>query len=183
MGFIQAGHYIAGKHPSHIQIVLDTTPVGGTGVNHVYLPVKSFTWDWASEQTPNLHSGSTLPSDLIDGHKTYTVRFTTSTWLTEHANRYDANKWEYLTYTHLVKPSLEGRPIEFDARINESESIDEIQQREGGSASGTVSWFRRCKLNKMGYNQGQNGIIERTFEAGCMRINWGDGGEEQGGQS
>lgn len=174
MPFTDSDKYIVGKHPSHIQIVL------GTKMGDIYLPVKAFGWDKATEQTPNVHSGSPLPSDLIDGHHAYKINFETSTWLTLGVDKETADKWEYLTFTHLVRPYDHGRSKEFNVMIKQAEYYDDNDEAVG---AGTITWFKRCKINHMAYQQGENGIVKRTFEAGAMRMVYGTSDEERGGQA
>lgn len=172
----ESGHYIIGKGPIHTQIVL--TPIDGTG--SVYIPVKNFTWKKTTELEANKHSGSALSSSLIDGHHEYSVSFETGTWLAEEANKTNAETWEWLAYTHLVRPEMEGRPKVFaiEHRTIEHYDYDIEDGQEISIAPGTIIKFTGCKISDMSENMGENGVITRSFEAQARRMTYGLGHEE-----
>ena len=165
MPFTDKDKYIVGKSPIHTQIVL-TTMDG----SKLYIPVKSFSWTKDTELVDNLHSGSPLPSDLVDGHHKYTFSFETGTWFTEEVNKENARYWEYLAYTHLVRPSDAGRPQVFNVQHRQASYTDDEGNEVGSQA---IMEFTGCKISKMGFSQGENGINKRTYEGMATRMTYG----------
>lgn len=172
-----AGHYIVDAHPIKTQVVIDTADGGP-----VYIPVKGFTWEKATDVTPNLHSGSPLPSSLVDGHHNYKFTFETGTWLTTEGQKDLASEWEYLAFTHLVHIKDAGRPKVFTiAHKNVSYMNDgEMNLGEGAAmvASANILYFEGCKITRMSYNQGENGINKRSYEGVAMRLTYGTSRKE-----
>lgn len=167
----ESGHYIVGKSPIHTQVVLTNAETG----EDVYIPVKAFSWDKDTALDENLHSGSPLASSLVDGHHTYKFSFETGSWLTTEANAENAEAWEYLAYTHLVRPQDAGRPRIFTINHRSSTYYDDDDNLV---PSGSIITFTGCKINRMSENQGENGIIKRTYEGKARRLIYGSGQEE-----
>jgi hypothetical protein len=173
----ESGQYILGKGPIHTQILI--TPVGGGA--KVYIPVKNFSWKKATEMEANKHSGSALSSSLVDGHHDYTVSFETGTWVT--ASPTNVNLWEWLAYTHLVRPEMEGRPKTFEIEhvTVGHYDYDVVDGAETAIAPGTVIKFTGCKITDMGENMGESGVITRSYEATARRLTYGLGDTEMTG--
>jgi hypothetical protein len=171
MPFTSSGHYIVGKSPIHTQLMLKDTK---TGVVY-YVPVKNFTWKKATDMVENLHSGSPLASDLVDGHHKYNLSFETGTWLTTEVNKENAMYWEFLAYNLLVRPHDSGRPRVFEVHHKQSTYYDDEDTEVGGK---DILWFTGCKINDMGFSQGENGINKRTYSALARRMTYGNGQEE-----
>lgn len=171
MPFTASGTAIVGKSPIHTQLLISDPVTHGT----IYVPVKGFTWSKETGQTPNLHSGSPLPSDLVDEHHKYSVTFETGTWLVEEVNKEVASKWEWLAFKYLVRPYDQGRSRPFTAIYKQASYYDDGDiQVEAGS----IIWFDGCKLRKMAHTHGENGIHKRSYEADAMRLTYGDGEQE-----
>jgi hypothetical protein len=162
----QAGYYIVGKSPIHTQLVIKSQE-GKT----IYIPVKNFTWNKTGALDPNHHSGTPQVSDLIDGPIDYTWSFETGTWLTEEVNKENGEAWEYLAYTHLVRPFDAGRPKQFTAMHRQSNYYDDDGAQVGGK---NILWFTGCKVEKMSMSQGENGIVKRTYEGKAKRMTYGN---------
>ena len=163
----QAGYYIVGKSPIHTQIVL-TVEGGGK----IYIPVKNFTWNKTGALDPNHHSGTPQVSDLIDGQIDYTWSFETGTWLTQEVGKENGEMWEWLAYKYLVRPEDNGRPRVFTIEHRKAEYFDDDGESSGASS---IMWLSGCKTEKMSMQQGENGIIKRTYEGKAKRLTWGDG--------
>lgn len=166
------GTYVVGKNPIHTQVVINS------GGKDYYIPVKSFTWDWGSANEPNLHSGSPLPSAIVDGHRSYKFTFETGTWVTDGVDPENAEKWEWLAYTHLVRPTDAGRPKPFTLIHKQSSYYDDGElNREAGDGemvgAGPIMQFTGCKISSMKMSQGENGIIKRTYEGDALRMVYG----------
>ena len=171
MPFVAQGTTIVGKSPVHTQLLITDPVTHGT----VYVPVKSFNWTKETGQTENLHSGSPLPSDLVDEHIKYSVTFETGTWLTTEVSKEIATQWEWLAFKYLVRPYDSGRSRVFTAIYKQASYYsDEDVQVEAGS----IIWFEGCKLRKMAHAHGENGIHKRSYEAGALRLTYGDGEQE-----
>jgi hypothetical protein len=173
MPFLAEGDTIVSKHPSKIQLELISQG------RSFYVPVKALTWEKSTETIGEHHSGSEQVSNLTDGYIDYKLTFETGTWVTTTPE--DAAMWEYLTMEYLVMPFDEGRSREFNIHIHEAEYVIDGTSNEQ-SGGGVIVSFRRCKLTRTAYNQGENGTVKRTFEAMAMRLSWGGTEEERGGQ-
>lgn len=163
-----AGEYIVGKTPIHTQLVIKDSG----GISH-YIPVKAFTWSKDTDQTENLHSGTPLASDLLDGHHKYSITFETGTWHTKEQYKEIGTYWEYLAYMYLIRPNDAGRARPFTAIHRQSSYYDDEGNQVGDK---DIMTFTGCKIRKMGMSQGENGIIKRTYEAGALRMHYGQGG-------
>jgi hypothetical protein len=172
MPFTSTGQTIVGKSPIHTQLVI-VDPKGGATI---YIPVKSFSWTKDTEQNDNLHSGSPLPSDLIDGHHKYSLSWETGTWLTTEVGKENAEMWEWLAYKYLVRPYDSGRNRVITVMHKQSSYYDDEDEAVG---AGNIVWFNGCKVRKMGFSQGENGINKRTYEAGAKRMTYGNGQQEE----
>jgi hypothetical protein len=174
------GHYIVDAHPIKTQVVITNPETDEV----VYIPVKGFNWDKTTDMTPNLHSGSPLPSSLVDGHHNYKFTFETGTWLTTEVNKDNAEAWEYLAYTHLVRPFDSGRPRVFTIAHTQSkyetDGVDNLGKNPTWSGGHTIIYFEGCKINRMAYAQGENGINKRTYEGLAMRLTYGTGPQSGG---
>ena len=166
------GDYIVGKTPIHTELLF-VDPNAGT---NTYIPVKAFQWDKTTELNDNHHSGTPLSSDEVDGPHAYTFSFETGTWLTQEASKEDASQWEWLAFTHLVRPEDAGRPKVFEIYHKQSSYIDD----DGvGSGAAAILWFTGCKIEKMGFSQGENGIMKRTYAGKARRMTYGNNQEER----
>lgn len=168
---IQQGYYIVGKTPIHTQLVIKDSKTDQA----LYIPVKAFTWSKDTDQVENLHSGTPLASDLVDGHHKYNITFETGTWYTEEVNKEIGNYWEYLAYTHLIRPYDAGRARVFTAIHRQSSYYDDEDNQVGDK---DIMTFTGCKVKKMGMSQGENGLVKRTYEAGALRMTYGNGQPE-----
>ena len=174
MPFTNENEYVVGKSPIHTQITVKDA--NGTH----YIPVKNFTWKKDTDLVENLHSGSPLASDLVDGHHKYSFTFETGTWITEEANKENAEYWEYLAYNFLVRPYDSGRPRNFEVHHKQSVYYDDEDQQVGGK---DILWFTGCKIRSMGFSQGENGINKRTYEGSAKRMTYGNGQQEAPGSA
>lgn len=162
---VQTGYYIVGKTPIHTQLVIKDSKTDKA----IYIPVKAFTWSKDTDQAENLHSGTPLASDLVDGHHKYSITFEIGTWLTTENYKEVGNAWEYLAYTHLVRPYDAGRSRVFTAVHRQSSYYDDSDNQVGDK---DIMTFTGCKIRKMGFSQGENGIMKRTYEAGALRMTY-----------
>lgn len=168
------GQYIVGKHPIHTQVVVSSPDNPG---EPVYIPVKGFTWDKATDIQPNLHSGSPLPSSLVDGHHNYKFTFDIGTWLTTPSAAEIGKEWEWLAYSMFVRPLDAGRPMVFNVIHKQSAYFSDGENNLGKGASKvggeTIMQFEGCKITRQAYSQGENGINKRTYEGMAMRLTYG----------
>ena len=168
-----SGHVIVDKSPIHTQVVITE---GGTTW---YIPVKSFTWSKSTDLVANKHSGSPLSSSLLDGHHDYKFSFKTGSWVTAGVAQENAEAWEYLTYTHLTRPFDAGRPKIFTIAHMTSSYYDDgathVNDGDVGTLRGgqTIMFLSGCKINNMTMDQGESGVITRTYEGLALRLTYG----------
>ncbi len=165
MPFLNAGETVFSKYLSDIQMVID---VGGA---KQYVPLTSFSYNWATENTKEHYSGQRPPANLTQGNTDITVTFETG-WVTDHPE--DAEYWEFLL-SKLVNFADGGTTRPFDIELHEREYV-------GEAVKGGKVWasFRECKLTKHSGSGSQGSQVKRTYEADVLRGAWGIYGEEAG---